>query len=336
MKHKSKIVVGIVAGALTLTACGGGAEPSGDGPGGSITLYTSEPQEKIDEIISAFNEHYPDIGVEVFRAGTGDLTARVETEITAEGSPQADVFLAADVPTFEGYVERDLFLQYTPEDVEALLPEVVDEDGYYVGTRVIPTVIAYNTNSIDAPPASWDELTDPQYLDQLVMPNPDVSGAAAFNAAVWLDHEDLGVEWLTDLAENNPVIADSNGPVAQSVASGAQPVGIVVDYLVRDLAEAGSPIAVSYPAEGVPYVSQPVGIFANTEEEELSQLFVDFLVSAEGQELAVGQAYLPVRDDVGTPEGAPAMEEIELLNPDLEHIASIREDSVATFNELFN
>lgn len=300
----------------------------------TITLYTSEPQEKADALVAAFNEVQPNVTVEVFRAGTGDLTARIEAERTA-GDVQADVLLAADSGTFEGYAADDLLLAYTPADIEAVNPDVVDPEGFYTGTRIIPTVIAYNTGLVDNPPTSWKELTDAEYADKIVMPNPDVSGAAAYNAAVWLDDDQLGEEWLTALAANKPVIADSNGPVSQAVAAGTQPVGIVVDYLVRELAAAGSPIAVSYPEEGVPYVSQPVGIFAATDEQAASEAFVDFLVSEAGQTLAVEQSYLPVRTDVGTPEGAPSMDDITILSPDLETIRATQDDAVATFNRLF-
>ena len=68
----------------------------------TITVYTSEPQEKIDAIVAAFNEDQPDVTVEVFRAGTGDLTARIEAERTT-GDVQADILLAADAGTFETY-----------------------------------------------------------------------------------------------------------------------------------------------------------------------------------------------------------------------------------------
>lgn len=330
--------------ALALAGCSSSAAPAAapDGSDASaaalepatITLYTSEPQEKADELVAAFNEVHPQITVEVFRAGTGDLTTRVATE-RESGGVQADVFLAADAGTFEDYAAEDLLLEYTPADIDAVNPDVVDPEGYYTGTRIIPTVIAYNTGLITEAPESWAALTDPEYADRIVMPNPDVSGAAAYNAAVWLNDDQLGEEWLTALAENRPVIADSNGPVSQAVASGAQPVGIVVDYLVRELADQGSPIAVSYPTEGVPYVSQPVGIFADTEEAEASQAFVDFLVSAAGQELAVEQSYLPVRSDVGTPEGAPSMDDITILSPDLETIRSTQDGAVETFRSLF-
>jgi len=303
----------------------------------TITVYTSEPEEKIDAIVDAFTAQNPTVEVEVFRAGTGDLTTRIATEQKSADGVQADVLLAADAATFEGYAADGDLLEYTPADVEAINPDVVDPEGYYTGTRIIPTVIAYNTSMIDEAdvPASWQELTDPAYADKIVMPNPDVSGAAAYNAAVWALTPELGETWLAALAENSPVIADSNGPVSQAVATGAQPVGVVVDYLVRELAEQGSPIAVSYPTEGVPYVSQPVGIFANTDEEAASQAFVDFLVSEEGQQLAVEQSYLPVRGDVGTPEGAPSMDDITILNPALEDVQSTQDAAVETFRKLF-
>ncbi|SMH48640.1 iron(III) transport system substrate-binding protein [Rathayibacter oskolensis] len=327
---------------VLLAGCSGTASPAPAGESAdalepaTITLYTSEPQEKADALVAAFAEVHPEVTVEVFRAGTGDLTARIESERTA-GAVQADVLLAADAGTFEDYAAEDLLLQYSPADVDSLNPDVVDPEGYYTGTRIIPTVIAYNTSLVEEAdaPTSWRELTDSAWADKLVMPNPDVSGAAAYNAAVWLDEPALGEEWLTALAANRPVIADSNGPVSQAVASGTQPVGIVVDYLVRELAAQGSPIAVSYPTEGVPYVSQPAGIFADTDEQAASEAFVDFLVSSEGQTLAVEQSYLPVRSDVGTPEGAPSMDDITVLSPDLETIRESQDAAVATFSELF-
>ncbi len=325
-------------GVVLLAGCTSAeAEPASSGAAAeeqTLTVYTSEPQEKIDELVAAFEEANPSIAVEVFRAGTGDLTARIAAE-QESGEVQADVLLAADAATFEGYAADDLLLELETADVDALDPAVVDPESFYVGTRIIPTVIAYNTTMIEEPPTSWQELTEAEYANQIVMPNPDVSGAAAYNAAVWLDEPQLGDAWLEALAANEPVIADSNGPVSQAVATGTQPIGIVVDYLVRDLAAAGSPIAVSYPEEGVPFVSQPAGIFASTDVPDAAQAFVDFLVSVEGQEIAVEQAYLPVRGDVGTPEGAPSMEDITILAPELETILATQDEAVSRFDALF-
>lgn len=338
-RHTTALALTALAASLTLAACSepaaeesdaaGATEGSGSA-GGALTVYTSEPQEKIEELNAAFAQEHPDIEVEVFRAGTGDLTARIATE-RETGAIEADVLLAADTATFEGYKADDLLLQYSPEGADDLLEQVVDPDGFYVGTRIIPTVIAYNTEEVDDPPTSWADLTDPRWADQIVMPNPDVSGAAAYNAAVWFTTDALGEQWFEALGANSPMIADSNGPTSQAVADGSRPVGVVVDYLIRELAAQGSPVAVSYPSDGVPYVSQPAGIFADSDNVEAAQAYVDFLISEAGQTLAVEQSYLPVRDDVGSPEGAPSLEELTLLDPELETITEIRSEAIEAF-----
>ena len=328
----SAAALGTVA-VLALAACSEPAAADSEQAGaGTLTVYTSEPQAKIDALVAAFTAE-TGIDVEVFRAGTGDLTARIEAERTT-GTIGADVLLAADAPTFEGYKTAGMLQQYTPADVNALNPDVVDPDGYYVGTRIIPTVIAYNTAAVDAPPTAWKDLADPKYRGKITLPNPDVSGAAAFNTAVWLSTPELGESWLEALAANDPVVAESNGPVGQAVAAGTQPVGIVVDYLVRELAAKGSPIALTYPTDGIPYISQPAGIFTDSDDAEAARKFVDFLVSKQGQELAVEQQYLPVRGDVGTPDGAPALSDLALLTPDLQEITKIQDDAVRKFNGL--
>lgn len=333
----------LLAGSLTFVGCAAApAEKASEttdktdskSVAAELTLYTSEPQEKIDALLAEFKKQQPEIQVNVFRAGTGDLTARIATE-EKNGDIGADLLLAADAPTFEDYASRNLLLKYNSPEAEKLLDGFADPEQFYVGTRLIPTVIAVNTNIVKDAPKSWQDLTDPAYAGKIAMPNPDVSGAAAYNAAVWLTEKQLGEKWLKGLAANKPLIAESNGPVSQAVASGANPVGIVVDSLVRDLAAAGSPVKAVYPSEGVPFVTQPVGIFKDTKSPEAAKLLVDFLISKRGQEIAVSQNYLPVRSDVKSPKGAPAVSDLQLLQPELKKIQAVQQDAVAKFNELF-
>lgn len=350
MLHRSKypvlaaVSVASLASLALLTACSGSADGAENSPAaasssapagatGTLTVYTSEPQAKIDELVAAYNEVNPEVSVEVFRAGTGELKTRIATE-KETGGIQADVILAADVPTFEAYAAEGDLQVLDIDNAGELNQDVVDAEGYYVGTRIIPTVIAYNTTLVDTAPESWAELTNEEYKGMIAMPNPDVSGAAAFNTTVWLETPALGENWLKNLISNEPTVLESNGPVGQAVAAGTSGIGIVVDYVARELAAKGSPISLNYPTDGVPYVSQPAGVFTDSKNPDAANEFVEFLVSKEGQELAVAQSYLPVRDDAGVPEGAPALADLKLLNPDLAVIAEKQASAVAKFNDL--
>lgn len=316
------------------------AAPTGGGDGEettTLTVYTSEPEDKVDEINEAFMAANPDIEVEVYRAGTGDLTARIAAE-KESGDIEADILWAADAPTFETYAAEGDLAELQDVDTADLIDEAVSEDNFYVGTRIIPTVIAYNTEVVDEAdlPQSWAELTDEAYAGQLVMPDPAVSGAAAFNASVWKNHEELGEDWINALGQNQPMIAQSNGPTSQEIAGGGRPIGVVVDYLVRDLNAEGSPIEVIYPTEGAPYVTEPAGVFADSGNQEAAERYINFLLSAEAQEIAVEQNYLPVREDVGTPEGAPDLADITLMTPDLQVVTEDKDAAVELFQSAMN
>lgn len=303
----------------------------------TITVYTSEPEEKVDEINAAFEAANPDIKVSVYRAGTGDLNARIAAE-KQSGTIEADVLWAADAATFESYKAEGDLATLQDVDTSALIDEAVDADNAYVGTRIIPTVIAYNTSVIEAAdaPQSWADLVDPKYANQLVLPDPAVSGAAAFNASVWKNDSQLGESWITALGDNRPMIAQSNGPTSQEIAGGGHPVGIVVDYLVRDLAAAGSPIEAVYPTEGAPYITEPAGVFSTSTKKEAAERYINFLLSEEGQKIAVEQAYLPVREDVGTPEGTPPLSDIALMTPDLAVVTADKDAAVSSFQSAMN
>lgn len=307
------------------------------GENAKLTLYTSEPENKVDEIIAAFNEENSDVEVEVYRAGTGDLNARIEAERTS-GKVEADLIWCADAPTFEKYKADDLLVKLKDVDSKDVMDEAVDKDGFYVGTRIIPTVIAYNTQVIDEAdaPQSWTDLTDARFMDKIVLPDPAVSGAAAYNATVWINDSQLGEEWITALGENHPMVAASNGPTSQEIAGGGHPVGIVVDYLVRDLAAKGSPIKEVYATEGSPYITEPIGVFKDSANQAAAERFINFILSKKGQELAVKQNYLPVIDGVGTPGDAPKLNDIKLMQLDMDTLTKDRKRAVEFFQGAMN
>lgn len=310
----------------------GSLNPAWAKPSGTLRLYTSQPDADAQKTVAAFREVYPEVSVEIFRSGTEEVISRFLLE-AEKGSPQADVLLVADAPTFELLKSRNLLEPYCSPEAKAIAATYYDPDCHYFGTKILATVIVYNTAKAQ-PVDSWAALAQvPE--GQLVMPSPTYSGAAAYNLGVITRTPALGWEWYEALKKNKTVLVQGNGAVARNVASGEQSYGMVVDFLAIRSRNEGSPVEVVYPKEGVPVITEPVGIVKGTPNLEAAQAFVDFLLSQKGQEVAAGMGYMPLRQDVTPPKGFPALSELKILSVPATELAESREADKARFAKLF-
>ena len=301
-------------------------------PGGTLRLYTSQPETDAAQTAAAFEAAYPGVTVETFRSGTEEVISRFLLEAEA-GAPQADVLLVADAPTFEILKNRDLLESYGSPNAEAIDPAYYDPEGFYYGTKLIATVIVYNTDLVSDPVSSWNALAGLE--NEVAMPSPTYSGAAAYNLGVLTRTEGIGMGFYEGLEQQGVFLTQGNGAVFRAVAAGEKPYGMMVDFVPIREAQAGSPVAVVYPEEGVPAITEPVGIVKDTPNREAAEAFVDFLLSQEGQELAAELGYLPLRDDVAPPAGFPNLSDVTILSADNAELAETRDADKEAFATLF-
>jgi iron(III) transport system substrate-binding protein len=303
-------------------------------PSGVLRLYTSQPDADAAITKAAFEAAHPGVRVEIFRSGTEQVIARFLLEAEA-GAPQADVLLVADAPTFELLKARNLLEAY-PQAISAsaIAPGYADPEGYYYGTKILATLIMYNKNLVSNPVGSWAELASLP-SGSIVMPSPSYSGAAAYNLGVMTRDSRIGWAWFEALAEKDVFLTQGNGAVLRTVANGERPYGIVVDFLPIRGAAQGSPVGVVYPSEGVPVITEPVGIVKGTPNLQAARAFVDFLLSVEGQRVAVGMGYMPLRADVAPPAGFPALASLRQLTAPAADLAATRDADKERFGNLF-
>lgn len=81
----------------------------------------------------------------------------------------------------------------------------------------------------------------------------------------------------------------------KSVASGEKPYGILVDFMAS-MPRPRIPTEFVFPSEGVPAVTEPVAIMATAKNVDGAKKFVDFILSDDGQKLALEQGYLPAKE----------------------------------------
>ncbi|PSL41515.1 iron(III) transport system substrate-binding protein [Planomicrobium soli] len=334
--------VGILTMTAFLAACGSGQEEtedsveakSGSAVSGTLDFYTSQPDADAQALVNAFTEKNPDVKVSTFRSGTEEVVSKIQAENQA-GAIQADVLLVADSVTFENFKQEDLLLKYKSPEAEAIDGAFVDPDGAYTGTKVMATGLVVNTNKVTELPDSWSVLTDEATKGQGIMPSPLYSGAAAYNLGVMTKQDGMGWELYENLRSNDITITQGNGAVLEGVAMGEQNYGMIVDYLAARAKSEGSPVELVYPKEGVPVITEPVGILANTDNEKTAKAFVDFILSEEGQELASELGYTPIREGIDAPEGLKTLSEMNVLEANTGELLETREDDKAKFGEIF-
>ncbi|MEA5004566.1 MAG: ABC transporter substrate-binding protein [Christensenella sp.] len=361
IKMKSLIVgVLVLAMALTLIACSGGAPATSADPSetatqeasasaeataeesaaadvaGNLTMYTSEPEELIAEMISAFNEQYPNVNIEVFRSGTGKVTSKLDAELQT-GSTPANILWFADVGYINGLDEKEMIMHYAPEALSNIDPQYSYKDGMGHEVRLIYNILAYNTNEVSEGPKDWKDVTTEEYNGSFGMANPNYSGGAFSALVVHTQYPELvGWDWYQAIADNNCKYEESNGNLQTKVSSGEYKAVELVDFMARNAKADGSPVEAVYPESGAVLVPTPMALMNNIPEDSVAaaQAFVDWCLTDEAQQLLVKQGYIPVADIPG-PEGAPSASEIKVMPFDLdyyvENATAIREEYTSRF-----
>ena len=300
---------------------------------GTLTLYTSQPNDDAQSTIDAFMAQYPDVTVSFVRDGTTKIVAKLQAELAAGASP-ADVLLIADSVTMESLAAENRLMAHADADISAYANGLHDPEKMWFATKLITTGIIYNTAATMVP-TSWFDLTSEAAKGQVAMPSPLTSGAALIHTATLVGNLADGWAYYENLAANGAVADGGNGGILTQVAGGEKLYGMIVDFLpIREKAK-GAPVEFVFPKEGVSAISEPVAILAGTQNNEAAKAFVDFLISAEGQMLASSQGYMPARADIDAPSGYPKLSDINIMPFDAAAALANAEADKARFADIF-
>lgn len=278
---------------------------------GKLVLYTSQPNTDAQQTIDAFKAKYPKVEISFVRDGTPRVMAKLRAEIEA-GAPQADLLLIADAVTMEGLKKDDRLLAHDKADISAYPAGVHDPAKFWFATKLITTGIVYNTKAA-MKPTSWLDLTKPEAKNLLAMPSPLNSGAAMIHTITLTNNLPTGWGFYEALQKNGALAAGANGDILRQVATGEKLYGMIVDFMpIREKAK-GAPVEFVFPSEGVSAVSEPVAILKSSKNPAAAKAFVDFLISKDGQALALKQGYVAAHPDVALPAGYPDRAAIKLM-----------------------
>ncbi|MBN2692087.1 MAG: ABC transporter substrate-binding protein [Burkholderiaceae bacterium] len=318
---------------LGLSAIALGSARANPAVKGDLVLYTSQLLQDAQQTVAAFEQAHPNVKVRWVRDGTTQLLTKLRAEFSA-GAPQPDVLLIADALAMAGLKREGRLQPYKDAAFDGFPASLREAGGYWYGTKLITTGLAWNTAAKMTPKRWWD-LQKPEALGQIDMPSPLYSGAAMVMAEAFTQHPDLGWAYYDMLARQKTIAQGGNGGVFKNVSSGAKLYAVLVDFLAIRAAQKGAPIRFVFPEEGVSAVTEPVAVLQTARNVEAARAFVDFTLSAPGQELVSKQGMMPARAGITPPPGFPNLGSFKLLNVDADRALDALETDKKRFSNLF-
>jgi iron(III) transport system substrate-binding protein len=311
--------------AAVLPACGGAASDE-TGATRSLVLYTCLSDESIQPVIQAFEARDDGGQVDLYRAPTGELNARVAADARS-GGLRADVIWGCDPLTVQAFVDQDLVGGWTPPEADAIPEDFRTED--YVGAHVLYMVALHRTG-VPAP-AAWADLTDGDY-DALAVPDPSVAASALGTLGWFATEPGYGIDFYRALQAQGAVQVKTPDDVTTGVAQGIYDAGMTTANSAYAAKDAGSPVDVAWPEPGAVAIYGPIALATHSADSDVAKSFISFVVGKEGQTvLGESGAYptLPGVDGPTVPDDAP------VVSPDWARIGADKDEILAQYQQVF-
>jgi iron(III) transport system substrate-binding protein len=268
---------------------------------GSLTLYSSAQVQVMTAVGAAFQKKYG-VKVDLWRGASEQILQRVQAEARA-GRPNADVMETAG-PNIEAANRERLLQDIVTPLTAGLMPEAYVPGRPWIVSRLSVFVVAFNTNLVRKAdvPRAYDGFLDPKWKGRLGIEADDNNWLMTATGALG---EEKGLKLLKDIVAANGIsVRKGHSLMANLVVSGEVPVALTayVDE-VDALKKAGAPIDYAFAA---PTVAMPtaVGVFKRAPHPYAAVLFVDFLLSEEGQRILAANGMVPTNLKVQRlPEG---------------------------------
>jgi len=274
---------------------------------GSLLLYTTGTQ--IKPLVDRFEQKYPYLRVELARASSADTARKVLEEYRA-GYEKVDAFELAS----HGLVvprDENILQPFRSPELSAFAADAIEPGRHWVVVRESYTGIGFNTKLLppDKAPKTYQSLLEPQWKGKMA-----ISGVST-TAVNWVGTMLIvhGADFVRKLGQQNIRIYNLTGRALANLMTAGEVMlsPTIYNSHVAASAEKGAPLGWFAPGP-VPVTDTGVALARKAPHPHAALLFIDFLMSKEGQVLYQELGYDSPRSDVA---GAGArMEKVYLTN----------------------
>jgi iron(III) transport system substrate-binding protein len=261
---------------------------------GTLSLYTSLAPTESKPLADAFEKKYG-VKVELWRALSDKVVQRVITEGRA-GRHAVDV-VETNGPEMEALAQEKLLAEVYSPFLADLPADGIQPHRMWYPDRLNFFVVGYNTEKVKRSelPATYEGFLDPKWKGRIGIEATDSEWMAAI-VKKW--GEAKGMDYFRKLAAMKPDMRKGHVLLAQLVATGEVPVGLTMyNANIESLKKKGAPIDF-VPVQPVIARPQGIGVAKDAPHPAAALLFLDFVLSPEGQKLYESMGRVPASTKV--------------------------------------
>lgn len=263
-----------------------------------LVFYTTVELPQIIEVVYRFVEKYPFLDLELHPLETKTLVKRIQNE-AQRGLATWDVLLGGG-GALQPLLEAHLLLAYRSPQREGVSETFNDSEGYWSGYYINPYVLGYNTTSVREGkiPKKYEDLLDPRWKGNQIAIDQEAHGLLRGLTSTWGQNKALA--YLRRLAGQQPVMARASITAVESLHTGDVSMVIARAPVIQGYKQKeDSPIEWTFLRPVVAQIDT-VMLSAQSRSPNAARLFVDFVLSKEGQGTLASIQQIPVRRDMET------------------------------------
>jgi len=278
---------------------------------GQVVIMSQGGNNIADALTTGFKKRYPDVKIDFTGATGAEIAAKVINERQA-GKYSVDVivhgtttFITSLMPA--GVLDPLQPYLVGPDDSDPSkwrdsAFDFADDAGKYdlIFLAGVKVPLIYNPQQASAKDfSSYNDLLQPKWKGKIGMIDPRLAGAGLASATFWYTTQGLGKDYLVKMfGQQNVAFTPDDRQLTDWVARGQYTIGLASqDFSALDLKQRGVPLEL-LPAEALKegtYLTAAwgsVGAVNRAPHPNAAKLYIDWLLSKEGQEaVAVASGY---------------------------------------------
>lgn len=331
MRNKSKWMSLLIAAAMMISmvmaGCGStatapqssqGKDGLPDLKGKKLVVYVTFHESEGKRLLELFKQK-TGCDYSFIRLPAGEAVTRV---IAEKGAPKADIVLGGPADAHETLKDAGLLEKYDSKTAKDIPSYYKSSEGYWNGLYVGPLSIIVNKDRFEkefkskgiAVPKTFEDLLNPAFKGEIIMPDPATSGTA-YTLLASLSQtigQEKAIDYMKNLRQNVAQFTSSGFTPAQKVGTGEYLIGInfIHDQLL--VKKSGFNVESNVP-NNAGWEIGAVSIVKGGPNTDAGKAFMDFVLGREAGQLHSDLTMrISTRSDVDVPYGAKKVEEMPI------------------------